>query len=201
MHHSDLVHRLERTRDLANDAHRRIHGEAVVLQELSERRSGQKLHHIGDSSRFLGLDEVRDVDDRRVAYAVDDLRLLQEAGNILATCGQIVGQHLDRDLARQPLMASLVDRAHSAPAELALEQISLENFSRSVDGLGGHAGGQHRRAGGPAQVSRPTRTYPAQTSGRRTFSRRRTLKAHEASFEPDLPLVPSPLRPRRLWRR
>ena len=79
------------------------------------------LHH---QVRPLARVVVVDGDQVRVLEAGGDLRLAAEAPAVVVLGGQRVGEHLDRDLAVEPLVGRQPDDGHPAVPEHAVEHVT-----------------------------------------------------------------------------
>ena len=107
---------VERVGGLDADLHHLLDGPLAVGEEAPQ---GAALHHRHDEEEgALVVAEVVDGDDRGVVEAGDELRLALEA--LASSRSQELRRHqLDRDVARQHVVAGTVDHPHPAPPELA----------------------------------------------------------------------------------
>ena len=125
-----VVRELERVAQLAHDAHRFLQVEALVrVEEVLEFLALDELHdEVGDVA-FLA--EVVHLDDVRMVEPRDRLGLAHEAHRIVL--GRILVEvaledGLDRDAAAEPRVDALVDDAHRALAERALDVVAAERL-------------------------------------------------------------------------
>ena len=90
-----LVSGRKRSSDVDQPAELSRHGDAVVADELEERRPGDELHH--DVEDAFGLADVVDRDRVRMAQAGRGASLAEEASDSLVAAA-IRAEHLERDL-------------------------------------------------------------------------------------------------------
>src|SRR5690606_14321257 len=84
----------------------------------------EQLHHeVGRAVREVA--EVGDGGDVRVAYARRRLRLADEALDDRLHARELGAEHLDRHALAEPLVRDLVDDAHAAAADDALDEVAI----------------------------------------------------------------------------
>ena len=109
------VRGVERAGELLDQEDRPADAERAALEDLLQIGALNEAH--GDVEEPVGLPGVVDGDDVRVVDRGRDVRLAHEALAELLVPGQLVRQHLERDLAGEPYLLRDVDDAHAAAAE------------------------------------------------------------------------------------
>ena len=130
MDDAGVVRELERVEQLAHDAHRFPDVEALVrVEEVLQLLAADELHHqVGDVA-FLG--EVVHLHDVRMVQPRDGLRLAREPHRVVLRGVRIemaLEDRLDRDPAIELRIETLVDDAHGALAERALDVVAPEGL-------------------------------------------------------------------------
>jgi hypothetical protein len=130
MDDAGVVREVERVEQLAHDAHRFLDVEALVgIEEVLQLLAADELHHqVGDVA-FLG--EVVNLHDVRVVEPRDGLRLAREPHRIILGGVRVevaLEDGLDRDAAVQLRIDALVDDAHRALTERALDVVAPEGL-------------------------------------------------------------------------
>ena len=119
----------ERVGDALDPAQRDLERRrAVLAQRLGQRPALDELHH--EDVVALVRDDVEQRDDVRVADRRGGARLAQHARAALDIAGGVGRQHLERDVAIEPLVARAPDLAHRALAELRDEPVRPDEVSR-----------------------------------------------------------------------
>ncbi len=107
-------------------------GRARLAQHVVERAALDELHHEDVAAALVVLDDVEQRDDVRVADRGGGARFAQHAHAVFGVAREIGHEHLDRDVAIEPLVARAPHLAHRAFAELRDEPIR----SDQIAGLG-----------------------------------------------------------------
>lgn len=116
---------VEAARDLTEDVHRSGHRNRSLRKDLRQVSTVDVLH--GQPRLVLFDAAIMDRDDVAVIEVCDMLGFAFEPGGELAVAQGGVVQDLQRVPARQPWMASHVDRTHATGTEHTLDPVSSEN--------------------------------------------------------------------------
>ena len=103
-------------------------GQRAFVESIAERLSIEQL--LNDVRNPLVTPDVVDGDDVRVAQRAGRSRLHLEAALPVLVPGPLLGQPLDRHVARQPRVTGTVDVAHSAAADRRHDLVGPEPLSR-----------------------------------------------------------------------
>ena len=119
----------ERVGDLLDPAQRgRERRRAVLAQHVGQRAALDELHH--EDVVAVVLDDVEQRDDVGVTDRRRRLRLAQHPRAPLGIVRELGRQHLERDVAIEPLVARAPDLAHRALAELRDEPVRPDQLGR-----------------------------------------------------------------------
>ena len=125
MHETARMGRIERARDLCDDADRIRRVQAAVPLEALLQVLPLDVAH-GDEEEVLGRPGLVDRDDVRMVDRRSQFRLAQEAVAERLVLGQTGSEQLERDPALEPQILGQVDDAHSAPAQQRLDPVAGE---------------------------------------------------------------------------
>jgi hypothetical protein len=106
---------------------------ARLLEQLGEARAFDELH--GIPVQVLIAADVVDRHDAWMAQPGDRRRFASKSLDLARRERERIGEHLERDMALERSLASLVDDAHAAPAEFAQDLVFAELAPRRQRGL------------------------------------------------------------------
>ncbi len=109
-------------------------------EDGAEARAFEALHH--HVRTLFAEARVEDIDDVRMADAIDGLRLLEETPREILILGELLPEELERDLTPGELVLGAEDLAHTAAAE-ALDKLVFPGD----DSAGARSGGHGRPVG------------------------------------------------------
>jgi hypothetical protein len=142
-----LVRRLEPLGDLPTNLERLLHGHGPAREPFSQCFARHEPER--EEVDLPSLIDPVDLRDARMVEARERLRFALEPLEPLLVRRELLGQDLDRDLAREPGVARAIDLPHRAGAERAQDLVACERLS----GDEGHAGSLAR--GDPPFLRRP----------------------------------------------
>ncbi|MEZ4432047.1 MAG: hypothetical protein R3F65_06495 [bacterium] len=124
VHDAGAVGLVERVEDLVGDAHGRRERERAGGDVLGEGLAFDVLHR--DEELAVGrAPEVEEGDDVGVAELADRAGFVEEAALGVGVVGELAGQHLERDVAVEHLLARLVDDPHAAGRDLGDDLVAV----------------------------------------------------------------------------
>ena len=124
MHEAARMGRIQRDRDLREDADRVRRVQAAALQALLQVTPLDVAH--GDEEEALGRPGLVDRDDVRMVDRCGQLRLAQEAVAERLVLGEAGSEQLERNPPLEPQILGQVDDAHPAEAQQRLDPIAGE---------------------------------------------------------------------------
>ncbi len=127
MHDADPVRRLQPLGDLPAHVERLVHRQRAALEARRQVFPGHELHR--DEARVVDLVDAEDRGHVGMVQRREDLRLALEATEPLVVVGQLLGQHLDRDLAIEAGVLGSVDLAHPPGSERAEDLVVRQGLA------------------------------------------------------------------------
>ena len=134
VHDAHAVGFFERVEHLVGDAHRRRERQRPGRDVLGERLALDVLHR-DEELAVGGAAEVEERDDVRVAELADGAGFVEEAALGVGVVRELAGQHFERDVAVEQLLAGFVDDPHAAGGDLG------DDFVAVGDGRADERGG------------------------------------------------------------
>jgi hypothetical protein len=163
----------ERHDDLDCVVERLAQREPAGAEEVAQRVPLEKL--LDQEMPLVDLLERMDRRDTGMAESGQGLRFALEAGDVVRVAEELIGEHLDRDVAIEPQIPCAIHLSHAAGAEGREDLVGAESVARRE---------QEWSLAGIITSSTPRPRRSSRSGGARTSRRRRSRAWADSPFLP-----------------